>query len=533
MGNVNRKMILRKGTNDKSGKDKFCEDSSHRLSRLSLEDPIPELEDIKVVKRLGKGSFGVVEWVSIHGESYALKKMNKARFFRSSNHSSLAWNERNTMMSCESPFVLPLECCFQTDEELYLLTPLYHGGDLLGRLKELHSAKSSSSPESTLSLSMTVEFYMAEIILALEELHSKQICHRDVKPENIFIDKDGHVVLGDMGLAITINEDDDDDDSRFWGKCGSYGYRSPECVRSQVCGYAADMYSLGMTGYFLAFGGVPWSETKRRLDKENLTGKDSLFFPANTEITEDLQNLLREMLEVEQDDRITLEEAKTHKALSWIDWDQLALKKGHTVPWIPPALPPEKEINKMIQMHAKVAADESATKRKYLPLTKKQQLSFVGFDNYEYALSKSHALSKTLATSDSFEITPTPSPHASPQVSPLTSLRRLGVARSPSPNLQTRTLKKSDLDASFSKLDMLRTREMQSMATSKKKMRTSVSDTLQVPPKEYFSRIERSQSALLEKSLPQFPSAANTQIETTASYVGKADDKNDENDKRQ
>lgn len=455
MGNV-----IRKGRGKKDGGSRHSlslASTKSRGSRLSLDDPIPSLDDIVTVRTLGHGSFGGVEWVIIHGESYALKKMAKARFFRNSDHSKLAWNERNAMLCCDSPFVLPLECCFQTDEDLYLLTPIYPGGDLLARLKAVHLEDKRGGRAITKEM---LELYSAELLLAVEHMHKHNFCHRDIKPENIFIDAEGHLVMGDMGLAIQINPQDEDDKTRHWGQCGSYGYRSPECVRSEPCGFTSDIYSLGMTLYFFAYSGVPWSETKRRLDREALTGRCSLFFPeGNPHVTMAMQDLLRKMLEVDPDKRITVEEAKSHPALESIDWDKLE-RREVAMPWIPEGLPAKKEIKKMIKAAAKKREkvkeeeqrrmdisdtspidegdrgshrDSKATpshRQNLKALTKAQQAKFIGFDNYEYVfVQRTSERSKTVSQTDSALSTPTVS--RSPAATPPQYMRRLGVARSP------------------------------------------------------------------------------------------------------
>jgi serine/threonine protein kinase len=422
----------------------------------SASTSLPSLDDIEVVKTLGNGSFGSVEWVLFEKESYALKKMPKSRFFKSTDHSALAWNERNAMLKCNSPFVLPLECCFQTDTDLYMLTPLYIGGDLLARIKTIHGTNKGSISHQT------VELYLAQMLLALDHLHSNGICHRDIKPENIFITQEGYLVLGDLGLAVQM---DNDVNSKFWGQCGSYGYRSPECVRDEECDYRADIYSLGMTIYFLAFGGVPWSETKRRLDKEALTGKNTLFFPDTAAATDDLKELLAWMLEVDPKKRCTVEEAKQHTALDWIDWDSLAQYKFHTqhkMPFVPSAVPSVKTLEKKARKRRKAHMsfddnmDCEEITRKKKPLTRKQNSKFFGFDNFDQCafmlrqrslttIDHKHDLSKTITASPAITPSPSPSPYPSPYPSPSSSpypsyspaatpplsQRRLGMVRSP------------------------------------------------------------------------------------------------------
>lgn len=388
--------------------------------RLSLDDyELPPLEQLKIIRNLGSGSFGTVDWVWYNNEHYALKTMKKARFFRSSDHASLAWNERNAMLAVQegdNGYILPLECCFQCEENLYFLTPMYAGGDLLARLKLLHGSRDGVTSEEAL-------FYLAESVVALEKLHKRGYCHRDIKPENIFIDGDGHLVLGDLGLALKLKDDDPLDKTHFWGMCGSYGYRSPECVRREWCGFHSDIYSLAMCFYFFAFGGVPWSETRRRLDKEHLTGKDSLFFPKSTVHSACFCELLTRMLEVDSETRITIPEIKQHDAFHKIDWKKYEARKA-IPPWVPKELPSTKKLKKMIRrqemrQEIKRKSNEFRTKefeaalKDAKKLTASQQKRFHGFGALQQQFEQT-----TSSRSDTELLTPNITPNQTPNLTP-------------------------------------------------------------------------------------------------------------------
>jgi serine/threonine protein kinase len=104
-------------------------------------------------------------------------------------------NERKVMQSLNHPFIVKLYWAFQTNNTLNFIMDLCVGGELFYRLKN----------EKRLSESKT-KFYLVELILAFEYLHSKNIVYRDLKPENILIDIDGHIKLADFGLSKELKK---------------------------------------------------------------------------------------------------------------------------------------------------------------------------------------------------------------------------------------------------------------------------------------------------------------------------------------
>lgn len=100
------------------------------------------------------------------------------------------------MIACESPFVVKLLCAFQTRQRLYLVMPLYPGGDLSFRIRKMGPFPIEH-----------VRFYMAELVCALHSMHMNYVCHRDIKPDNVLVDKDGHIAITDLGLAVICDPD--------------------------------------------------------------------------------------------------------------------------------------------------------------------------------------------------------------------------------------------------------------------------------------------------------------------------------------
>lgn len=114
------------------------------------------------------------------------------------------------------------------------------------------------------------KFYFAEILLGLEYLHSKNIVYRDLKPENVLIDMDGHIKIADFGLSKIFKTDE-----RSFSFCGSPEYMCPEILRREGHNHMVDYYTLGALLYEMLTGLPPYytnnkSEMTRRILESEL-----------------------------------------------------------------------------------------------------------------------------------------------------------------------------------------------------------------------------------------------------------------------
>ncbi|KAI8498351.1 Ribosomal protein S6 kinase alpha-2, partial [Branchiostoma belcheri] len=150
----------------------------------------------ELLKVLGQGSFGKVFLVrKIHGHDagtlYAMKVLKKATLkVRDRMRTKM---ERDILVDVNHPFIVKLHYAFQTEGKLYLILDFLRGGDLFTRLSK-----------EVMFTEEDVKFYLAELALALDHLHSLGIIYRDLKPENILLDADGHIKL--TGRAFQTNE---------------------------------------------------------------------------------------------------------------------------------------------------------------------------------------------------------------------------------------------------------------------------------------------------------------------------------------
>jgi len=151
----------------------------------------PRLEDFTILKTLSRGSFGKVFLVKKEAtrDYYALKVLQKKDLSRK-NQLDHVLNERKLLAMINSPFVVKLFYSFQTMDSLYMVMEYANGGDVNMLLTSVGVLTEAWA-----------RFYTAELVLALEHIHSLGIVHRDIKPDNLLITATGHIKLTDFGLS--------------------------------------------------------------------------------------------------------------------------------------------------------------------------------------------------------------------------------------------------------------------------------------------------------------------------------------------
>lgn len=212
-------------------------------------------------------------------------------------------NERLIMNLTNHPFIVKLYWAFQTNTTLNFVMDLCVGGELFYRLKQ---AKRLNEKEA--------KFYMVELLLAFEFLHSKNIVYRDLKPENVLIDIDGHIKLADFGLSKVIKNKHS---SSF---CGSPEYMSPEMLRGETHDLRLDIYCLGALLYEMLTGLPPhYSRSVNEMYLNIINDKTT--FPSY--IPKTAASLMEKMLEKYPNNRFqNIEEVKQHEWFSEIEWDK-------------------------------------------------------------------------------------------------------------------------------------------------------------------------------------------------------------------
>ncbi|NXY70993.1 KS6A2 kinase, partial [Glareola pratincola] len=289
-------------------------DISHHVKEgFEKADP----SQFELLKVLGQGSYGKVFLVrkikgSDAGQLYAMKVLKKATLkVRDRVRSKM---ERDILAEVNHPFIVKLHYAFQTEGKLYLILDFLRGGDLFTRLSK-----------EVMFTEEDVKFYLAELALALDHLHSLGIIYRDLKPENILLDEEGHIKITDFGLS----KEAIDHDKRAYSFCGTIEYMAPEVVNRRGHTQSADWWSFGVLMFEMLTGSLPF-QGKDRKETMALILKAKLGMPQFLSI--EAQSLLRALFKRNPSNRLGagfdgVEEIKRHPFFVTIDWNKLYRKE--------------------------------------------------------------------------------------------------------------------------------------------------------------------------------------------------------------
>lgn len=206
-------------------------------------------KSFRILSVLGRGSFGEVFQVTqkTTGQIYAMKVLRKNKII-GRNLMRYALTERNLLSYIRHPFIVRLHHAFQTPSCLVLVLQYCPGGNLSALLQ-----REGHLPE------VLSKLYTAEVLLALEHLHERNVVYRDLKPENVVLDHEAHAVLTDFGLSK------EGVDALYGTKsfCGSVAYLAPEILTRQGHGRTVDLYGLGVLLYEIMEGQPPYYSRDR------------------------------------------------------------------------------------------------------------------------------------------------------------------------------------------------------------------------------------------------------------------------------
>ncbi|KAH6662996.1 kinase-like domain-containing protein [Halenospora varia] len=334
--------------------------------------------DFQILRLIGKGTSGQVYQVQKKDTKrvYAMKVIAKKIVLRKKEVAHII-KERNILVRAaitDSPFVVGLKFAFQTPTDLYLVTDFMDGGELFWHLQR----EGRFEEERT-------KFYVAELILALQHLHSHGIIYRDLKPENILLDANGHIALSDFSLS-KANLVQDATTNSF---CGTTEYLAPEVLLDET-GYSrmVDFWSLGVLMFEMGCGWSPfYAEDTQQMYKNIAFGK--VRFPRDT-LTAEARAFVKGLLNRNPKHRLgaadDAEELKRHAFFSNINWDALAKKL--TPPPFKPKLkslddtanfdPEFSSLFTSSSLNARAAALASGVGTS-TPLSPSMQANFVGF----------------------------------------------------------------------------------------------------------------------------------------------------------
>lgn len=314
-----------------------------RLQRQRLSH-----EDFDKLTIIGRGAFGEVRIVreKTTGKIMAMKKLKKSEMLRRGQVEHVR-AERNVLAEVQSPYVVKLFYSFQDEEYLYLLMEYLPGGDVMTLLMR----------KDILSESDT-RFYIAETILGIEAIHKNNYIHRDIKPDNLLLDREGHVKLSDFGLCKpvdvtllpTLTEGDEGGDvsslpapsqrtqveqQANWQKnrrqlafstVGTPDYIAPEVLVKKGYGLECDWWSVGAIMFECLFGYPPfYSDDPLTTCRKIVNWRVFLKFPDEIAVSPAAKDLIQRLM-CDVDDRLGtngVRELKSHPFFSGIDWDNL------------------------------------------------------------------------------------------------------------------------------------------------------------------------------------------------------------------
>ncbi|NXE72033.1 CTRO kinase, partial [Cochlearius cochlearius] len=291
-----------------------------------LRELQPSVKDFEVKSVVGCGHFADVKVVreKVTGDVYAMKVMSKESLL-AQEHVSFFEEERSILSQSTSPWIPQLQYAFQDRKNLYLVMEYQPGGDLLSLLNRY---------EDQLDESM-VQFYLAELVLAIHSVHQMGYVHRDIKPENVLIDRTGHIKLVDFGSAakMTVNK-------MVNAKLpvGTPDYMAPEMLTGlngdgkAAYGPECDWWSLGVIAYEMIYGRSPFTEgTSAKTFNNIMNFQRFLKFPEDVKVSSEFLDLIQSLL-CGQKERLGYEGLCCHPFFSKIDWDNI---RNSPPPFVP------------------------------------------------------------------------------------------------------------------------------------------------------------------------------------------------------
>ena len=291
-----------------------------------LEEKNPSKNKYEIIKALGNGAYGVVFLVRLKSDKtkyFAMKKLLKKKFAKKPH---LVKNERDIWTHVKSPFVINIKKAFQDPENLYLVSEYAPGKDLYYHWNNM----------KPFSLNLT-RFYIVELILALEDLHQKNIIHRDIKLENILLDSEGHIKLTDFGFSKFLNDDD-----KTFTLAGTPAYMAPEVYYKKGHDKTADWWSVGILMFVMLEGSFSFEICSGCCGAtEEILYKKPIFKKINDNDKDSInaKDLIQQFLIFDPKKRLGagengIKNIKRHAFFERIDWDS-AKNKGLKPPFKP------------------------------------------------------------------------------------------------------------------------------------------------------------------------------------------------------
>ena len=317
------------------------------------------VNDFETLTTIGRGAFGQVRICRKKDDKrvYAMKIMKKTEMLKKNQVAHIR-AERDVLALADNPWVVKLHFSFQDDKMLYLVMEYLPGGDLMTILMKYDIL----TEEQT-------RFYIAETALAIASVHSLNYVHRDLKPDNILLDRDGHVKLSDFGLCKAFDSTpapfleqykeetkkngdavpaspankaaataDDKKSLKHrnrklaYSTVGTPDYIAPEVFAQTGYGQECDWWSLGVIMYECLVGYPPfYAEDPMSTCRKIVNWKKTLVFPDEAKLSADAKDIISRMI-TDSSKRLTFDQIKAHPFFRSVDWDNVRRQRAPIVP---------------------------------------------------------------------------------------------------------------------------------------------------------------------------------------------------------
>ena len=286
---------------------------------------------------IGRGAFGEVHVCREKktGEIVAIKKIKKDVLFKK-NQIKHTLDEQDFLSKIDSKWIVELKASFQEWDYLYLVMEYLPGGDLMGLL----IARNIFTEEDS-------KFYISEMILAIDSIHELNCIHRDIKPDNVLIGKDGHIKLTDFGLAkisdkilkedfIDYNFDENrKSHNRNFSCVGTAYYAAPEVINKKEYGQEIDWWSLGVILFEMVVGYAPFCSQKTSdVCYKVAHFEQYLKFPLHCKASDSCKDLILKLVNHSENrlGKNGSKEIKAHPFFKGINWIKIKEMKPPFIP---------------------------------------------------------------------------------------------------------------------------------------------------------------------------------------------------------